>query len=428
MIEIATIKKTPEGTQRRPRVLWINCRLLHPLIGGDRLRTYHMLRVLKEWFEITYLCPRTSADGDEAVIRALEYCDTCEVYPHHFHSRGSLGFMSGVLKNCLSGTVPYMAEKYRSDTANAWLQTELKKGAYDLVVCDYLVSLVHVMDMNLREMPPVVVFQHNVESLIWQRHADTARHFLKRWIFQKERAFTLQMEDRCASVAGQVTVSPLESRYFREERRMTNVLGDVPAGVDCEYFQPSPDKAEPHTFAFLGSMDWEANVQAVRRFAQESLPAIVSQFPDANFIVIGRNPPAWLVEMAATNPALEVTGTVDDVRPYLARASMMVLPLEVGGGTRIKVFEAMAAGLAIVSTPTGVEGLPAVHGENAWIVPPGQLFTEGVLHLLTESGTRNALARSGRELVERNFSWRSAAEAFRDCCLKVMPIAADLRG
>jgi glycosyltransferase involved in cell wall biosynthesis len=401
--------------------LWINCRLLHPLIGGDRLRTYHMLRTLKEWFEITYLCPRTPADTDDAVKRAQEYSDRCEVYPHHFHPRGSVAFMAGVLRNCLSGTVPYMAEKYRSTTASAWLQAELKKGGYDLVVCDYLVSLVHVMDMDLHEMPPVIVFQHNVESLIWQRHAETARNFLKRWIFRKERAFTLQMEDRCASVAGQVTVSPLETHHFQDERGMTNVLGDVPAGVDCEYFQPAPDKAEPHTFAFLGSMDWEANVQAVRRFAQESLPAIVSQFPDAKFIVIGRNPPAWLVEMAATNPALEVTGTVDDVRPYLARASMMVLPLEVGGGTRIKVFEAMAAGLAIVSTPTGVEGLPAVHGENAWIVPPGQPFTEGVLHLLSKPEVRQTMARRGRELVETEFGWRKAAETFRGYCMEVIP-------
>jgi glycosyltransferase involved in cell wall biosynthesis len=100
---------------------------------------------------------------------------------------------------------------------------------------------------------------------------------------------------------------------------------------------------------------------------------------------------------------------------------MMVLPLEVGGGTRIKVFEAMAAGLAIVSTPTGVEGLPAVHGENAWITSAGESFTEGVLHLLSDSSTRNSLARNGRDLVEKNFGWRSAAEAFRDCCLKVMP-------
>lgn len=405
----------------RPKILWINCRLLHPLIGGDRLRTYHMLRVLKEWFEVTYFCPRTEADSEEALSLAQEYCDTCHVYPHAFARRGSARFLAGVLGNCLFGGVPYMAAKYRSPAARAWLDAEISKGGYELVVCDYLVSLVHLMGMNLDGMPPVVVFQHNVESLIWLRHERSARSFFKRWVFQKERAFTLEMEERCASVAGQITVSPLETRHFREERGMENVLGDVPAGVDCDYFRPAPEALEAHTFAFLGSMDWEANVQAVRRFVQQDLPAIVSRFADAKLLVIGRNPPGWLVDAAVGNANLEVTGTVDDVRPFLARASMMVLPLEIGGGTRIKVFESMAAGLSIVSTPTGVEGLPVVHGEHAWIVPPGPGFAEGVIHLLANPDTRKSLAENGRKLVEENFSWRRAAEAFREHCRKVMP-------
>lgn len=409
---------------RRPRILWINCRLLHPLIGGDRLRTYHMLRLLKEWFEITYFCPRTAEDSGEALARAAEYSDNCVTYPHRFAPRGSLRFSAGVMANCVTGKVPYMAKKYRSKRAHEWLEKTLRETRYDLVVCDYLVSLVHVMDLRVPQMPPVLVFQHNVESLIWQRHAAAAGNPVKRMIFRRERELTLRMEALCATLAGgQVTVSPLETQHFRDERGMKNVLGSVPTGVDCEHFQPAPEKMEPHTMAFLGSMDWEANILAVQQFITESLPAIKVRFPEAKFVVIGRNPPEWLKELSGRDPSIEVTGTVEDVRPHLARAAIMVLPLTVGGGTRIKVFEAMAAGLAVVSTPTGVEGLPVTHKEHAWIAPPGAAFTEGVLHVLSNPEDRQAMARRGRALVETEFGWRKAAEVFRGYCMELIPHA-----
>lgn len=388
------------------------------------MRTYHMLRILKEWFEITYFCPRTAEDTAQAVALASEYSDTCATYPHRFASKGSLRFFGEVIVNCLAGSVPYMAKKYRSRRASEWLDKALRETRYDLVVCDYLVSLVHVMGLRLPQMPPVLVFQHNVESLIWQRHVAAAGNAVKKIIFQRERDLTLRMEEQCATLAaGQVTVSPLETQHFRDERGMKNVLGSVPTGVDCDHFQPRPDKTEPFTMAFLGSMDWEANVLAVQGFITESLPAIKQAFPEAKFLVIGRNPPEWLRESAAKDPSIEVTGTVDDVRPYLARAALMVLPLSVGGGTRIKVFEAMAAGLAVVSTPTGVEGLPVVHGEHAWITALGASFTEGVLHLLSKPDARQTMAHRGRELVEREFGWRKAAEIFRAYCMGLIPDA-----
>ena len=410
----------------RPRLLWINCRLLHPLIGGDRLRTYHMLRILKEWFEITYLCPRTAEDQAVAEQSASEYSDHCVVYPHSFTRRGTPAFVAEVVRNCLFGAYPYMAEKYRSLRASELLQGQLSPDRFDLIVCDYLVSFVHLLGMASMHRTPVIVFQHNVESLIWARHVENSPGTMKRWIYRRERDLTLRMEDQCAKkAAGQITVSPLESHHFRNERGMRNILGDVPTGVDCEHFQPSPETTEPYTMAFLGSMDWEANVIAVRSFIQESLPLILARFPAAKFLVIGRNPPSWLRERAAGDPSLEVTGTVDDVRPHLARAALMVLPLTVGGGTRIKVFEAMAAGLAVVSTPTGVEGLPLVHQEHAWIAnDPGPGIAGGVLHLFAHPEARRAIAWRGRELVSQKFGWRASAERFRDLCLPLIQGAA----
>lgn len=404
----------------RPRLLWINCRLLHPLIGGDRLRTYHMLRILKRDFEITYLCPTTVDDARDAADKASEYCDHLVAFPHRFSRRGSLEFVWGAFKNSLWGQLPYMAQRYVSPEITSWISQHSGGTTFDLIVSDYLVSWAHLKQLPSPPQAPVVAFQHNVESLIWRRHAATVKSPLKRWIFQREAQLTETMESDCAAaVAGQVTVSPDETRYFQVERGMPNVLGDVPTGVDSTYFTPSTQR-EPHTVAFLGSMDWEANRQAVRSFLKECFPAIRAEFSDAKFIVIGRNPPADLKELATQSPNLIVTGTVPDVRPYLAQASVMILPLQVGGGTRIKVFEALAAGLAIVSTTVGVEGLPVQHDEHALIADTMPAFTEATLSLLRQPERARRLGLEGRRLVEENFSWEAASQKFKALCEPLM--------
>lgn len=404
----------------RPKLLWINCRLLHPLIGGDRLRTYHMLRILKQDFEVTYLCPSTPDDAPDAAGMAGEYCDHLVTFPHRFSRRGSLEFVWGALKNSLWGQLPYMAQRYVSRDITSWISQNAGGTSFDLIVSDYLVSWVHLKGLPTPPQAPVVAFQHNVESLIWRRHAATVKNPVKRWIFQREAQLTETMESDCAAaVAGQVTVSPDETHYFKVERGMPNVLGDVPTGVDAEYFQPSAHP-EPHTVAFLGSMDWEANRQAVRSFIKESFPAIRAEFSDARFVIIGRNPPADLKELAAQDPSIIVTGTVPDVRPHLARASVMILPLQVGGGTRIKVFEALAAGLAVVSTSVGVEGLPVQHDEHALIADSLPSFTDATLTLLRHPERARRMGQNGRQLVEENFSWQAASQKFKTLCEPLM--------
>ncbi|WP_075087202.1 glycosyltransferase [Verrucomicrobium spinosum] len=379
-----------------------------------------MLRLLKQDFEITYLCPTTADDAPDAAMKAGEYCDHLIAFPHRFSRRGSLEFVLGALNNSLWGKLPYMARRYASPGISSWINQHAGGNSFDLIVSDYLVSWVHLKHLPSPPQAPVVAFQHNVESLIWRRHAASVKNPLKRWIFHREAQLTATMETDCASsVAGQITVSPDESHYFRVERGMPNVLGDVPTGVDAVYFNPSANP-EPHTVAFLGSMDWEANRQAVRSFLRECFPVIRAEFSDARFLIIGRNPPADLKELAAQDPGIVVTGTVPDVRPYLAQASVMILPLQVGGGTRIKVFEALAAGLAVVSTSVGVEGLPVKHDEHALIADTLPDFADATLSLLREPQRARKLGLSGRQLVEESFSWQAASNKFKTLCEPLM--------
>jgi glycosyltransferase involved in cell wall biosynthesis len=379
-----------------------------------------MLRHLKRKFHISYACPITDSDLPESYQNADEYCDRFTGFPHHFPKRGGVEFALRALWNSLTGSLPYMARKYVSPSFTTWLDKEASGSTYNLIVCDYLVSFVHIQTLLHHPRAPVVVFQHNVESLIWQRHAASSRHPLKKWVFKREATLALRMEESCGKVAdGQITVSPDETHYFRNVRKMVNTLGDVPTGVDAAFFAPASEP-EPYTLAFLGSMDWEANRQAVREFMASSLPLIMAQFPQTRFLIIGRNPPQDLVEAAERDPSLIVTGTVDDVRPFLARASIMVLPLKVGGGTRIKVYEAMAAGLAIVSTSIGVEGLPVVSGEHLVIAEGGKATTDAVIELFRNPENRRKIAATGRQFVEQHCSWESAATQFERLCVPLL--------
>ena len=406
----------------KPKLLWLNCRLLHPLIGGDRLRTFHMLRNLKAYFAITYVCPIFTTDSQDSISSAESYCDTLIFYDHTIPSKGSREFNLAVLWNCLFGTLPYMARKYVSGELHKWLRKEVVGGDFDLIVCDYLVSYAHLLTLGEKLSTPTIVFQHNVESLIWLRHSVAASNIIKRWIYRRELKLTEKMEDQCGRNAqGQITVSPDETNYFRDRRGMNNVLGDVPTGVDADYFTPNQN-FEPYTLAFLGSMDWEANAIAVRNFLEFNYPEIKLHFPSVRFIIIGRNPPTDLLATSLRDPTIEVTGTVSDVRPYLSSASIMVLPLTVGGGTRVKVFEAMAAGLAVVSTSIGVEGLPVENGKHALVAETGSPFTDAIISLLSNKSRRDKIAQTARTWVEQNASWKSSSSKFYDLCRPLIKV------
>jgi polysaccharide biosynthesis protein PslH len=405
------------------RILFHNCRLLHPLHGGDRIRTYQMLRELRKRHHITYLTLRTPADTDEAVERAPEYCQELIAVPHPVKNQRSLGFYLEVLGNTLWGRYPFLGRKYLSREITrrlAELTAPAHQPAFDLLVCDYLAPMVNLLELRTRPAIPSLLFQHNVESVIFQRHAETARQPLKRMLYRRQWKMLRKFERQSAEfVDGQVAVSDADAAYFCDELGMRNVLGAVPTGVDCEFFQPPAQAASKPVLAFLGSMDWDANQDAVNWFAGEILPRIRAKIAAAAFLVIGRNPPASLRALAEKDPSIRMTGTVPDVRPLMTEAAAMVLPLRVGGGTRIKIYEAMAMGVPVVSTTIGAEGLDVTHGQNILLADTAEAFANETIALLSNSTRAAALATEARRHVAEKYSWGSVAEIFATYCAQV---------
>jgi glycosyltransferase involved in cell wall biosynthesis len=208
-----------------------------------------------------------------------------------------------------------------------------------------------------------------------------------------------------------LTVSDNNGDFYarRVDARKISV---IPTGVDLKYFRPSSDAEEPNFLVFTGSMDWLPNEDAVMYFVNQILPRVHSHIPKARLLVVGRRPSERLRALANRNDALEITGQVADIRPYVQRASVCIVPLRVGGGTRLKIFEAMAMGKAIVSSSVGAEGLPVNDGDNIILANDPEEFAGRVVELLRGQEARRRLGQAARQLVEQNYSWSSVSEHF----------------
>jgi glycosyltransferase involved in cell wall biosynthesis len=193
---------------------------------------------------------------------------------------------------------------------------------------------------------------------------------------------------------------------------LKNVLGAVPTGVDVEFFQPPQGARTQRSLVFLGSMDWMPNIDGICWFAETVWPLVKKNFPDATLAIVGRKPVEKVKQLAAREPSITVTGTVDDVRPHLAQAQAMVVPLRVGGGTRIKIFEAMATSIPVVSTRIGAEGLPVRHGESILLADEPAAFAEQIAVLFRQPELGIRLGQAALELVRRHYTWDAVNAVF----------------
>lgn len=396
------------------RLLWLKSGPLHPLDTGGKLRTFNMLRELSRRHEITFLSLCLPSIDEDARVAANEYSKRQIWVPWTEAQRGGIRFSSELLTNCFS-RLPYAIAKYRSAAMAGALASAIAE--HDLVVCDFLFPAINLLKLPKWPELPTLLFQHNVESQIWCRHYENARGILRRFYFrcqwrrmQRYERFVTRKFD------GVVTVSDEDAGIHRRDFGLTNVLGAVPTGVDIDYFAPVESARPAAAIVFLGSMDWLPNVDAAEWFLTEIWPMIRTSCHDATITFIGRNPPTRLRDWAARDPHVRVTGTVPDVRPYLAQGTMLVVPLRIGGGTRIKIYEGMSSGLPVVSTTIGAEGLPLRPTEHIEIADSSDDFAATCIRLIQQPSQRAALARTGSEYVRTHFGWGAATETFSAYC------------
>lgn len=290
------------------------------------------------------------------------------------------------------------------------MQEELAAGGFDVVVADFLVA-----EPNLPAAvgAPIVLFAHNVEFQIWKRLAAVESRWWRRIALEGEWRKMRRRERLAVTRAATTIAVSAEDRDMLQQLVPEARIDVVPTGVDTEYFAPLPRALVRHRLVFSGSMDWYPNEDAILSFAHEVWPKLRHEFPDVSMTVVGRNPGPKLVS-AAEACGITVTGTVADVRPYLAEAEVYVVPLRVGGGTRLKIFEALAMGKAVVSTTIGAEGLGLTPGRHFVAADGADQLAASIARLLRDDSSRSRLARDGSEFVRSRYGWSAVTAAFAD--------------
>jgi len=402
-------------------ILWLKTELLHPVDKGGKIRTYQMLKELRRDHQITYLTLDDGAAAVDAREQATEYCHEVISIPHHTTAKFSAAFYSELASNLLS-PLPYAIKKYYSAPMREQVVQLGASRRFDVIVCDFLAPAINVPE----DVPcPTVLFQHNVEAMIWKRHYEVQSNPLKqaylRGQWRKMRAFE---RESCRRFDTVVTVSREDREMIEREYEVANVY-DVPTGVDVEFFQPTGGGApDANNLVFTGSMDWLPNEDAIRYFTEQIMPLIRQKVPDVTLTVVGRNPYPGLLELSKHDDSIVVTGRVDDVRPFMEKAAVYIVPLRIGGGTRLKIFEAMAMEKAVVSTSVGAEGLPVRNNEELILADTPETFAGSVVRLLQDQALARRLGQRAAARVRETFGWRRAAENFASICENTVSKAA----
>ena len=401
------------------RILWVKVGGLWPLNTGGRLRSFHIIEELTRRHCVSVLTTHNGVGHDDpaGLAAALPRCDRVLSISHATPKRNSLQLARALVRSWAS-PLPVDLQKWKSSQLGRAVRGALRGGGVDVCVADFMFAAVNV---PLAGPVPVVLFTHNVEYMIWKRLRDVERRWWKRLLLDLEwRKMRRYEAHACAAARMTLTVSDADSRLLAEAAPAAR-LRAIPTGVDTRYFMPSVTSSDARRLVFTGSMDWFPNEDGVLYFIDAILPLVRAAVPGTELTVVGRNPSAHLRSVAGRH-GVQVTGTVDDVRPWVADAAVYVVPLRVGGGTRIKIFEALAMGKAVVSTSIGAEGLPLVPGRHFLNADGPDAFARSVVTLLGDPALRARLGAAGRELVERQFSWEHVAQDFETRCTEAIAI------
>ncbi len=372
-----------------------------------------MLRELKREHKITYLALDDGTAGTVERALATEYCHELICVPHRSRAKFSVGFYFELIANLFS-PLPYFMKKYQSERMRSEIDRLLQKDKFDVMVCDFLQPSINVPD---NVSVSTVLFQHNVEAMIWKRHYEIQVNPVKKaYLYVQWRKTWRSERDASRWFDMVVAVSKKDEEQMRNEYGVTR-SASVPTGVDIDYFRPREGTIpQNHNLVFAGSMDWLPNEDAMQYFIRDILPLIRKVVPDVSLTIVGRNPYASLIALAERDKSITVTGRVDDVRPYVERAGAYIVPIRIGGGTRLKIYEAMAMEKPVVTTTVGCEGLDVAQGKELLIADTAEDFAAAVVRVICEAELARQLGAAAGRLVRHEFGWRGVADSFAEIC------------
>jgi glycosyltransferase involved in cell wall biosynthesis len=380
--------------------------LPYPPNSGKRIRTLNLTLRLARRHRLTYVCHR-NADAEEARQAAAFFAEhgiAPVVVDRTVPPKTGPVFYARLAGNLLS-PLPYSVATHQSRPLRRALGRLAASAPVDLWHCEWTPYAA-----SLRGLPgPRLVVAHNVESVIWQRYAETEPGALRRWYIRRQWRKWQRFERGALGGAERaVSVSDLDAARLRDDFGVGRI-DVVENGVDTAYFRPGEARREPGLLLFLGSLDWRPNLDGVDLLLDRVFPAVRAREPSARLALVGRHPPESLRRRAAA-AGVELHADVHDVRPHLAGCGLMVVPLRVGGGSRLKILEALASGTPVVSTRVGAEGLCLEPGRHLTVVEDADALAPALVAAIRAPAAAQAQAEEGRRRVLERYDWDTLAD------------------
>lgn len=390
------------------KILWVKAGKLLPVDAGGKIRSYNILRQLQKSHDLVYL----SHYGGK---RDLWY--ESEIQKHF---PGAIPLWTAAPDSstlarlfhylyCLPSRAPFAVRKFTDRSARRKIEQLFQQHNFDAAVCDFLSAS---LTFPASRWNQTMLFQHNVETVLWERMLENESHWLKKLIYRIEAGKMRNYEHTSIGKFQHVIAVSEQDRSYMAQFMPAKKISVTPTGVDLENFRPGsvPQSAQP-LVVFTGTMDFEPNVDGVGYFCREIWPLVLKAMPDAKFRIVGKNPVAAVQRLATET--VEVTGTVPSVVDHLQQAWALVVPLRMGGGTRLKIYEGMAVGRAVVSTSIGAEGLEVRNGKDVLIADNPESFAQALITLLRQPELRQRYERAALELT-RKFDWCVVADQFAE--------------
>jgi glycosyltransferase involved in cell wall biosynthesis len=388
------------------KILWVKPGKLLPLDTGGKLRTYNILRKLAAAHELTYLS-YYGGQRDESYEREIltHLPGTFSIYTAAPDTTAAERYLDYLRR--LMWRAPYAVSKFTAPQVQQVLSEWIRARRFDVAVCDFLSSTLNFPE-NLAT--PTALFQHNVETVLWKRKAEmevkTFDRLVSKIEYAKMRRFEPQQTRRFHHV---IAVSEAD-RQAMSSMVDPSHISVVPTGVDLSKYRYDPAaRPEGPIVIFTGSMDWEPNIDGVEFFCKEVWPLVLAKIPQAHFRIVGRDPHPRVKKLASES--VEVTGTVPSIVDHLREAVVFVVPLRIGGGTRIKIYEGMAMGKATVSTTIGAEGLDVEHGRDILLEDTPASFADAIVTLLQDENMRQRY-EAAAAATARKYDWSVIAQYF----------------
>lgn len=391
------------------KILQISTRIPYPPTSGGDIVTYNTLKHLAlRGHDITLVSFVSEVKG------ALELEKYCRWAPVQKDTRTSI---TRLLLNLFSKT-PYTISKYHANQAKEQVHKLLREDDIDIVHIEHLHVAYYGILIKKEFGLPIVLREHNVETIIMERFYENQKNplikayaylqYKKLWDYE---AKICGMFDKCFMITED------DEKWIKEmnPRVKTSV---IPSGVDTSYFNSLEAEEEPYSIIYVASMDWLPNVESILWFYKDIFPLIKKEVPEAKLYIVGRKPPVNIKILA--NKDIIVTGFVEDVREYIARSAVFIVPLKIGGGMRIKILNALAMGKAIVSTSIGCEGIDVTDGKDIYIADTEAQFARRVLELMGNKNKRRRLGEEGLRLVKEKYQWKRIAEQIEEEYKKIL--------